>query len=61
VKTFIEYYNHDLLVTHWVRKGGKRTLCGERLKKMLVARPRDLDRAARGRMTDSRCLDCINA
>jgi len=58
---FIEYFAHDHLVIHTLRRKGKRTVCGSKVSKMLVARPKDIIRAEKPD-TDTlvaHCFECV--
>jgi len=59
---YIEYFNHHHLVRHTLRPKGKRTICGNKVSKMLVARNEDLVRAAtyRTRTLLATCWECDN-
>lgn len=57
---FTEHFSHHMLVTHLLRGGMRRTLCNQRLSRMLVARPQDLRRASRkpDKTYLTRCWEC---
>jgi hypothetical protein len=57
---FIEYWSRNHLVVHSLTPKGRRTLCGNKVAKMLPARPEDIARALRAPIM-ARCAECVTA
>ena len=58
---FTEYFSHHHLVVHKLRASRRRTLCGERITDMLVARGRDIARSAKpnSKTLVATCYECV--